>query len=63
MLDAPVDLARLAANDNRVTMAALIEFVWAATDAGIRKDIDKPVVGDDDVLVRVGVPSTPVTIS
>jgi hypothetical protein len=35
MLDAPVDLARLAANDNRVILAALIEFVWAATAAGI----------------------------
>jgi hypothetical protein len=35
MLDAPVDLARLAANDNRVVLTALIEFVWAATGAGI----------------------------
>ena len=35
MLDAPVDLARLAANDNRVIFTALIEFVWAATAAGI----------------------------
>ncbi len=35
MLDAPVDLARLAANDNRVILTALIEFVWAATGAGI----------------------------
>jgi hypothetical protein len=35
ILDAPVDLARLAANDNRVIFAALIEFVWAATGAGI----------------------------
>ena len=35
MLDAPVDLARLAANDNRVVLAALIEFIWAATAAGI----------------------------
>ncbi len=35
MLDAPVDLARLAANDNRVILTALIEFVWAATAAGI----------------------------
>ena len=35
MLDAPVDLARLAANDNRVVLTALIEFVWAATAAGI----------------------------
>jgi len=35
MLDTPVDLARLAANDNRVVLTALIEFVWAATAAGI----------------------------
>jgi hypothetical protein len=35
MLDSPVNLARLAANDNRVVLTALIEFVWAATAAGI----------------------------
>jgi hypothetical protein len=35
MLDTPVDLARLAANDNRVVLTALIEFVWAATAGGI----------------------------
>jgi len=35
MLDTPVDLAKLAANGNRVVLAALIEFVWAATGAGI----------------------------
>jgi len=35
LLDAPVDLARLAANDNRVLLTALIEFVWAASAAGI----------------------------
>jgi hypothetical protein len=35
MLDTPVDLAKLAANDNRVVLTALIEFVWAATAAGI----------------------------
>lgn len=35
ILDTPVDLARLAANDNRVVLAALIEFVWAASGAGI----------------------------
>jgi hypothetical protein len=35
MLDKPVDLARLAANGNQVVLAALIEFVWAATGAGI----------------------------
>lgn len=34
-LVAPVDLARLAANDNRVVLTALIEFVWAVTGAGI----------------------------
>ncbi len=32
---APVNLARLAANDNRVVLTALIEFVWAATGMGI----------------------------
>lgn len=31
----PVDFAKLAANDNQVVVAALIEFVWAATAAGI----------------------------
>ena len=35
MLDSPVDLAGLAANDNRVVLTALIEFVWAVTGAGI----------------------------
>ncbi len=35
MLDRPVDLERLAANDNSVVLAALIEFVAAATGAGI----------------------------
>jgi len=35
MLDTPVDFAKLAANDNRVVLTALIEFVWAATGAGI----------------------------
>jgi hypothetical protein len=35
MLDAPVDLARLAASDNRVIFTALLEFVWAATGVGI----------------------------
>lgn len=34
-LVAPVDLATLAANDSRVVMTALIEFVWALTGAGI----------------------------
>jgi hypothetical protein len=32
---APVDFARLAANDNRVLLTALVEFVWAATGMGI----------------------------
>jgi Domain of unknown function (DUF4386) len=31
----PVDFAKLAANDNRVVLTALIEFVWAATGMGI----------------------------
>jgi hypothetical protein len=35
ILDAPADLARLLANDNRVILTALIEFVWAATGLGI----------------------------
>jgi hypothetical protein len=34
-LVAPVDLAKLAANDSRVVLTALIEFVWAFTGAGI----------------------------
>ena len=32
---APVDFAKLAANDNRVVLTALIEFVWAVTGTGI----------------------------
>ena len=32
---APVDFATLAANDNRVVLTALIEFIWAATGMGI----------------------------
>lgn len=35
MLDSPVDLTRLAAHDDRLVLAALIEFVAAATGAGI----------------------------
>jgi hypothetical protein len=35
MADKPVDLAGLAANDDRVVLAALIDFVGAATGAGI----------------------------
>ena len=34
-VSAPVDLAMLAANDDRVVMTALIEFVWVATGMGI----------------------------
>jgi hypothetical protein len=34
-LVAPIDLAKFAANDNRVLWTALIEFVWAVTGAGI----------------------------
>ena len=34
-LVAPVDLAKLATNDTRVVLTALIEFVWALTGAGI----------------------------
>lgn len=34
-LSAPVDLAKFAANENGVLLAALIEFAWAATGAGI----------------------------
>jgi hypothetical protein len=35
LLNSPVDLTALAANDDRVVLAALIEFVAAATGAGI----------------------------
>jgi hypothetical protein len=35
LLNRPVDLKRLAANDDRIVLAALIEFVAAATGAGI----------------------------
>ena len=35
VLDTPLDLARVAANDTRVVLTALIEFVWAASAAGI----------------------------
>lgn len=35
LLESPVDLARLAANDTSVVLAALITFVEAATGAGI----------------------------
>jgi hypothetical protein len=35
LLDAPVDVVKLAASDDRVVLTALIEFVWAATAAGI----------------------------
>jgi len=34
-LDGPDYLSKLAASDNRVVLTALIEFVWAATGAGI----------------------------
>ncbi len=35
MLDSPDYLAQLAANSDKVVLTALIEFVWAATAAGI----------------------------
>jgi hypothetical protein len=35
MLQSPIDLAALAAHDDQVVLTALIEFVWAATGAGI----------------------------
>ena len=35
MLDSTDDLAQLAANGDRVVLTSLIEFVWAATAAGI----------------------------
>ena len=35
VVSAPVDFARLASNDNRVVLTALIEFVWVATGMGI----------------------------
>ena len=34
-VSAPVDFAKLAANDNRVVLTALLEFVWAASGMGI----------------------------
>ena len=34
-VSAPVDFAKLAGNDNRVVLTALIEFIWAATGMGI----------------------------
>lgn len=34
-LVAPVDIVKLVANEDRVVMTALIEFVWALTGAGI----------------------------
>jgi hypothetical protein len=34
-LDGPDYLSKLAVSDNRVVLTALIEFVWAATGAGI----------------------------
>jgi hypothetical protein len=34
-LNAPEFLAKLAANQNQAVIAALIEFIWAATGAGI----------------------------
>jgi len=34
-VDAPVDFARLAANDDRVVLTALLEVLWAATGTGI----------------------------
>jgi hypothetical protein len=34
-VSAPVDMAKLAANSDRVVWTALIEFVWAITGAGI----------------------------
>jgi hypothetical protein len=35
MLDAPDHLAELALNDGRVVLGALLEFIWAASAAGI----------------------------
>ena len=34
-VSAPVDLSKLAGNDNRVVLTALIEFIWATTGMGI----------------------------
>ena len=53
MLDSPVDLAGLAANDNRVVLTALIEFVWAATAAGIAIGL-YPVVRKQNRALALG---------
>jgi hypothetical protein len=53
MLDAPVDLAGLAANDNRVVLTALIELVWAATAAGIAIGL-YPVVRKQNRALALG---------
>ena len=53
MLDAPIDLARVAANGNRVILTALIEFVWAATAAGIAIGL-YPVLRKRDRALALG---------
>ena len=53
MLDSPVDLAGLAANDNRVVLTALIELVWAATAAGIAIGL-YPVVRKQNRALALG---------
>ncbi len=52
-LSAPVDLAHLAANETRVVSTALIEFVWAASAAGIAVALF-PVVRRWNTAMAVG---------
>ena len=52
-LSAPVDLTKLAANETRVVSTALIEFVWAASAAGIAVALF-PVVRRQNTAVAVG---------
>lgn len=53
MLDAPDYLAQLAANSDKVVLTALIEFVWAATAAGIAIGL-YPVVRRYDGSLALG---------
>jgi hypothetical protein len=52
-LSAPVDFAKLAANESGVVLTALIEFVWAAAGAGIAVALF-PVVRKHNRAVAVG---------
>jgi hypothetical protein len=58
-VSAPVDMAKLAANGDRVVWTALIEFVWAITGAGIAIGLypvlkkSKPALALGSVVARV----------